>query len=67
MSNYYELLKLKEDLKQGKVSPLNLSKEEIEEVTKLLEAEKADNISQINKIKKKIKDEKEFIKDLKKK
>ena len=51
MNNYYELLKLKEDLKKGKISPLQLSEEEIKELTKLLEAEKADNISQINNIK----------------
>ena len=66
MNNYYELLKLKEDLKKGKISPLQLSEEEIKELTKLLEAEKADNISQINNIKKKIKGEKEFLEELKK-
>lgn len=66
MINYYELLKLKEDIKKGKVSLLNLSEEEIREVTKLLEAEKADNISQINNVKKKIKEEKEFLNELKK-
>jgi len=66
MSNYYELLKLKEDIKKGKVSLLSLTEDEIKEVTKLLEAEKADNISQINNVKKKIKEEREFLDELKK-
>lgn len=66
MSNYYELLKLKEDIKKGKVSLLSLTEDEIKEVTKLLEAEKADNISQINNVKKKIKVEREFLDELKK-
>lgn len=66
MSNYYELLKLKEDVKNGKVSLFSLSPEEMKEITKLLEAEKEENINQTNKIKKKIKEEKEFIEELKK-